>query len=428
MYRMKLFVHTALLLICIVSVSGYGQLAREQIQLRGAQANEAFPTEYTPQDIRVAKKSSEVRLSWFNGYEEPRLQYNIYRHLLPIDLVTVADAALIDTIDARFGDNQYFDTVEVSGYYYYAVTPLIDEGENYYFAARSNATDQAIYISTDDIYKREVGEVAGIAVGVSEAFIGLSYRLPAPAVDVYILRSQMPINNRNDALRAERIFRNPPTANSFVDNSAYIDVDYYYAVLDADALDSKELTITITAGENTTIFPVRIDGADIAANARTRQRSATEFSRTSRQQESQLSLPLINSALIGEDVFEDVEVISSGRSAVRIAGRSSENSPIILPIDQQNTINADNSPIQTILHASFIPQLWEDSIERFSKIDQTYLSPHERARIAFYLGQAYFYITDYENAILNFVQAKQFYSKESDFWVDKSLHALSTIE
>ena len=414
-YNMKvvkiLFCSLGLLLTGMLPLSAQSSEATSDI-VNGQETAEIIidntPTlSYLPRNLRVAVRGNNVRLDWYTPQTiDDDQQFVIYRHYLPIDDQTITSAERIATIDAQLGENRYYDTITSIGYWYYAVVPQRQQQEiNRLFLRRQNATAVAVHISERTLAQSTESLVKDIAVGSTEDVVGLTFVADNPFRDLYILRSSQPIHDSDSARSAERIARVAGDSTSYIDNPAP-KYDHYYAVVDAHTLETAIGGVQITVGENATRFPVRV------VVSRRIQRSSPYGDR--------IALPLINSALIENELFEDVEILNSGKI------KPSPPSPIeVLYPDTLEPTTSHERELRTILQGSLNAGHWSASLEDLQNLLQKRLNKNIEARIRHYRGQALFYNGEYQQALFEFVQAQRIYDQESSRWISLTLNRLS---
>ncbi len=361
---------------------------------------------YLPSRLRVALRGNDVRLDWYASQIDDNQQFVIYRHWLPIDAQTIADAERIATIDAQLGENRYYDTINSTGYWYYAIVTQRESQEtSYFFQRRQNATAEAVYISERTLAQSRASVVKNIAVGSTESVVGLTFVADNPFRDLYILRSSQPIHDGDSVRTAERIARVAGDSDRYIDYPES-GIDQYYAVVDAQLLESAVGRVQIEVGENATRFPVR---------ATVSRRIQRDF-----PYGTGIALPRINSALIDSELFEDVEVLKSGRID------TPSQSPIdLLYPDTLEPTTSHERELRTILQGNLNEGQWNASLEDLQRLLNKRPNENIEARIRHYRGQALFYNGEYQQALFEFVQAQRLYNQESKSWISLVLNRLS---
>ena len=368
---------------------------------------------YLPRSIRVAVRSNDVRLDWYAPQVDEGLQYTVFRHYLPIDTQTIRTATQIAVTNARAGENRYYDTINEVGYWYYAVLPTRN-GRPFvnFFLRRQNATDEGVHISERTLAQSKESLVRDIAVGATDNVAGLTFVPDNPFRDLYVLRSSTPITDTDAARKAERVARLPGESTTYADFPPP-DVDLYYAVVDAHALESSVAGVQIELGENATRFPVRV------ADTKT-YRDQGPFDDSRPRAPDGIILPLINSALIDREIFEDVEVLDPGRRA------RAPTSPIeLLYPDTLKPTTSHERELQRTLQGSLRDADWQASLKSLQQLLRKNPDQNIAARIRHYQGQALYYSGKYQQALYEFIQARQFYDRESSRWIDRTLSRLS---
>ena len=372
-----------------------------------------FVQTYIPRNMRVAVRDNSVRLDWYLQATDSNVGYVIYRHRIPIDSHTVHNAIPIATLSAQSGENRFYDVIFEIGYWYYAVTPFINEREVVnYFLRRHNATEQAVEITAQVLERSRESLVQEIAVGASGSAVGLTFVSDNPFRDLYVIRSTQPIVNQDTARRAERIARLPGESSKYVDRPPS-GVNLYYAVVDAHTLELTNTGAEIRVGENATRFPIQTEARDTRTEP-------TPFDGPPPRSTDRVALPLINTEFLDGEFFESIEILNPKKRV------EAPRSPIeVLYPDTLETTSAHERELRAVLGGSLKDAVWEDSLLDLQNLLRKNPNSNVRARIKYYRGQVFFYRREYQRALFEFTQSQAYYPQESARWIDRVLNSLS---
>lgn len=98
--------------------------------------------------------------------------------------------------------------------------------------------------------------------------------------------------------------------------------------------------------------------------------------------------------------------------------------PYIFEEDLVSPDSGDDYLLFDILKTYFAPKNYYDSVIQLEKLIGTNISEKTRNRAYFYIGEAQYFMEDYNKAIMNFVKVESIYPIQAKRWIDSSLDQL----
>lgn len=102
--------------------------------------------------------------------------------------------------------------------------------------------------------------------------------------------------------------------------------------------------------------------------------------------------------------------------------------PYVFEEDLISPDGGDDFLLFEILKNTFIQKKYKDSIDELSKLLGTNRSESVTKRSIFYLGESFYYIKDYKNAVRTFLLVYDEYPLQAKKWIDATLEELSINE
>lgn len=180
-------------------------------------------------DASLKKGTGEVRLSWMD-VEEPTAVYRVYRANDPIDSdEALAKATRLGTVKA--GVQQFLDTLEAPGRYFYAVTAEVNGQEvKVFLNDQSTTATPLIYsVKTTELY------VANLKFFYNRTLRSVFLRWNDPdskeIFDVLIYRSLSPFDQMDRVTNREPLAVVAKGEESYQDNTIALGNAYHYALV-----------------------------------------------------------------------------------------------------------------------------------------------------------------------------------------------------
>ncbi|AEE16423.1 hypothetical protein [Treponema brennaborense] len=268
------------------------------------------------------------------------------------------------------------------------------------------------------------------AEAVSTTAITVTWRLPAAfakTANVLVYRSTEPIAER------ETIKRDQPVAEAAPGTTSYRDTlpayrEYYYAVVlkTADGtpydliLPSVNATIAGVRPENE-VQPERIQPESASA----REKITDVDPEGLRDQ----PLPFLN--MLPRPPERSTISAETEKAAVSL-GSDSAGTPRMTPYvfrnDKIKTESGEDSMLYDIIQTYFIPAQYEAAGAAITDFLQIKRSSDVTARSIFYLGETYYYLGDYRDALSAFLNVQDDFPELAARWIQASIEAYAIPE
>lgn len=234
-----------------------------------------------------------------------------------------------------------------------------------------------------------------------------------------VFRSNTPIVSIQQIEKMTPIVELPSSSTNFIDNVDSYN-EYFYAVI---AYTSKYYDL-IMPSVNATVKGTRL--VESKTNTVVEQQLKEKVYTEGELRET--PLPLLN--LIEEPYFSDEISDSVINVATPIANKSNkkvqkEISPYFFEVDLISPDGGDDFLLFNILKEEFIQENYQKSIVSLNKLIGTNVSESVLNRAYFYLGEAKFFLGDYEGAVKAFVKIASVFPDLSKLWINRSLDRIS---
>lgn len=262
---------------------------------------------------------------------------------------------------------------------------------------------------------RDIDAVAGKGTGIN-----ISWTLPVncekPLTMIQIYKSTLPISNFSDIARLE------PVTELFPEETAYTDYvtdfkDYFYAVV---AVTDKPYDL-ILPSVNATVKGTHINPKVTEEKIEKVEEDKIYADGTLRE----TPLPFIDYV----DGLETKEVISedaiiSAKKLARKADNSKRLTQYYFEEDLVSPDGGDDFLLFNVLKNYFVQKKYHETIVNLEKLTGTNISEETRNRAVFYLGEAYYFLGDYETAVRTFVKVETIYPTLSKKWITSALNLM----
>ncbi|MCR4899762.1 MAG: tetratricopeptide repeat protein [Treponema sp.] len=258
--------------------------------------------------------------------------------------------------------------------------------------------------------------------------INISWTLPQnpePQITkLLIYRDTRPVSSYNQLAGAEFLAELSPLATAYTDQ-VFDYNDYYYAVI---AFTDKPFDLIFVSMNST------VDGVHLIAPAEkdieSKKKDEEKLYTDGAMRET--PLPFINyvegqgkedELSLSNEAMQDISSLSSVKKAAR-----TRVSPYFFEEDLVSPDSGDDFLLFDILKTTFIQEKYEEAIELLIKLNGRNISENVRNRVYFYIGEAYFFTGDFEEAAKYFVKVAQQYPLQTKIWMNYTLDRIAIPE
>lgn len=367
--------------------------------------------------LQAKADGASVTLTWqpFQGQQDKSV---ILRHTAPIAISNYAQAETIAELEA--GETRFVDFPEESGSFYYAVIPRgAETGElQPFFVPSENSLVFPVEIAAAEAEAQV--RVSFFDVILKNQAVVISWETEPYDSNVVIYRSTQPFEGITALAQASIVAASEEAVQPYVDYPVP-GVPYYYAVVPESAVRSGG--VVFGYGENTNEIPVEVPG-EYAGIPSTTARAAVR----------DIPLPLLNplgttQAPPAAFSAETEEIIAAFNASTARRNAPQEESlprdvPYRFPEDTAGGSGGEEAALKGILDTYFEGEAWaelEAELSRFLSLRRT---DEVAARARFYLGEAYYFMGDYSQALAEFLLTRDAYPAKAGEWIQKVLKRL----
>lgn len=202
--------------------------------------------------------------------------------------------------------------------------------------------------------------------------------------------------------------------------SAYIDTvsdfaDYFYAVI---AVTTKPYDL-ILLSFNSTVTGVHLKSVQAQTDTHEEEEEKLYPEGTLRE----IPLPYIDitESMVPDNIISDevvADVASLITTEIKIAPPLE---PYIFDQDLISPDGGDDYLLFNILKTTFIQRKYQEAVVQLEKLTGTNINDDTRNRAYFYLGQSYYFLGNYQDAVKTFVRVRTVYPALAKEWLDSSL-------
>jgi hypothetical protein len=410
--------------LALVSAFGWGQ--------------EASPSHVSPADLapfasrlKAEAVDYQVKLTWRDA---PDLKgvYLVYRAAEEITPGSFARAVLVGMTNS--GIELFLDSPPDLGGYYYAVLLRDTAGTLYpILIPFRNKTTTAVSVQTTSPEQALASRITGIKAAVSASSDGVevTFTSSSPARDLLLFWGTAPLASPDDLLRSASATELDPGTTRYV-QPALPGIDYWFAVMDAGLYKLGQATVA--PGVNATTIPVRmpINPARLSTMSGGAGRRNTPL--------PSLSMPFgdLNGQQSGDSgIVQTPPEKQLSAAATRTIGLlmqgiarppAAERSPEIFPSDISPVPGTELSQLQQIVTGPFAGSDMAGAQKQLSSFLAMRRAPEVDAHARFYLGQAYYFLGQPRDALMEFLIAEDSYFQRAQPWKDACFQKLEAEE
>ncbi len=360
--------------------------------------------------LSATVQDGSVGLRW-SAAPGIRGKSEILRAAFPITAANEASAEVRGTVD--WNVTEFVDSLESGQEYWYAVVSIDADGTRYaFFLPASNslilpvsAEPQTVAVSADiDSFSLRIRNDAIIA----------TWNETSREKNLVLYRSTEPFTAFSSLLRAVLVSVISDRGNTFTDYPVP-GVPFYYALLDED--DVHTGTVAFADGKNTNAVPVEIP-SELAV-----------IQRASVQPVRPMPLPLLNPTM---EPALPAHVFSRGTEAkiASLAGASrptvKAQVPYVFRSDlESQSSSGDDYALRKIVADGFKSEKITATLAALDEYLSLRRGDQAAARARFYRGEALYFSGKYEDALLEFLLARDIYANQAGEWIQYTLGALT---
>lgn len=269
-------------------------------------------------------------------------------------------------------------------------------------------------------------KISGISAQVQGDSVLVSFRASAAVENILVYRSASPLTLTRDLLDAVIVQSAPASVVPVVDYPVP-GIGYYYALISED--DLKSGRIAVEPGVNATSVPVEVP----AGRYRVGLPGPPSDIRS-------MPLPLISldaalpSGTVGPQPPVNPAPLSSAASKAvsELIGTvkpvpAAERRPRAFPQDLETPTGGEEYALRSIVQGSFAKKEWAEAAKQIVRYLSLSRTPATEARAHYYLGQSYYFLNRYSEALFEFLLAQSQYYAEGQEWIDAVLPRLSSV-
>lgn len=264
------------------------------------------------------------------------------------------------------------------------------------------------------------------AIASSEDTILVTWENPKHSdqqiTQLYLYKTQIQINSYNQLVNQE------PVAKLDGNTSIYKDVvtdsfDYFYTVL--TFTDKLNTQILISVNSTTKGVHSR-EKKDVQLIEESNENNikndeALESKKTGNRKTPLPFLDLVEGLEAESQISDESLAKTKTLATTPVTGIIEITYPHFFEEDLISSGNKDDYALFEILKTSFNEKKYKDSIPKFQKLSKKKINKDVLDRTLFYLGEAYYFTGDYENAVMCFIQVEKKYPLLTRKWISASL-------
>lgn len=247
--------------------------------------------------------------------------------------------------------------------------------------------------------------------------INISWTLPEnpdkKISELQIFKSKKQISSFSEIENSSPIAKISPTLTSYQDSVDDFS-DYYYAVI---CVTDKPYEIIILS-VNSTVKGVHLIPKKTET---TKKQNSDETFENGELRKTPLPYISFIDGMNEDDLISE-EALDSTKSLTFSKDEKSENlKPYIFEEDLVSPDGGEEYILFEILKNYFASKKYEQAIFNLQKLNGTNISTKTQNRCIFYIGESYYFLEKYDDAIKYFIQVKNAYPEETQLWIDSSL-------
>jgi len=357
-----------------------------------------------PSRINAETSGTNVLISWKDAKDVIDGNYEIYRSETAI---TADNLYLAEKVgDAPAESQLYSDIPPVGVDLYYAVFAKDSTQTFKICIPYRNVTTSAIRIDESDVEETKSSHISGLSAISTETDVQVSFLSSLQDRGIIIFRSTSPIDSYEILLKSVNIAEVEGSDISYTD-SPMAGIAYYYAAIDSELYRSGSKNLLYEGNFTTEKVQVKF---------------THEVQKESEYVKSSMPLPLlkVTADLESGTLFkerkdpESTGTISDENllSIKRLIGPSAYPSYDVRAIE----ILGYNKNINSLISKYFINRKWEETADQLEHYTSLNFDRETRTQSHFYRGQSYFFLGQYNKAMLEFIMIEKELFIETEPW------------
>jgi len=353
-----------------------------------------------PSRLEAVTSGTEVHLSWKDALDVEEGAYEIFRAEVAL---TADNLHLAEKIGEVPGGAQTFKDAPTPGVPVYYAVFVRDSVQVYKICIPyRNVTTTPVSIEESDLEEARSTVISDLKAQLFESDVALSYTSSLEGRDIILFRSTSLIDTYDKLIKSIVVSEEQGSLSTLIDNPI-AGLEYYYAAVDAALYRSGSRNLLYDG--NYTVNPVHI-------------KFSHELKEDNRYIKSAMPLPLLKISAdlrSGEKLEESDEPLVSGAISEEtlnsIRRMIQREKPLWNP-PEKSTL-AYNANINPIITTYFARNDWERSLMELKPYISSQYDRETRFQSHFYQGQCFYYIGQYEEALLEFIMVEENYYRET---------------
>ncbi|MDR1316786.1 MAG: hypothetical protein LBK13_07930 [Spirochaetales bacterium] len=382
--------------------------------------------------LKVAVKGSQIKLAWQDS-RDASARYAIYRHTAEITPENFRAATFVASVPR--GEETYIDAPSLPGEYFYAVLSFTSDGKPHeVFIPFRNKTTAGIVIEQTMTEAGLAARISAIRAVAEEKNIRITFTASRADRELMLFRSTSPILYPSQLL-STREARRIKSSETGIPDYPVAGIPYYYALIDAELLDSgNSESVKLEPEGNTTVQPAEIPlskdslALEIKPEAEGRSIPLPYFILDSGiSAEGTLRLPA--SASIPDYRALSPTAHRAVQDVLRHTGSPAATRmplPALLEQDRTRGFGREDYTLQTVLHSAFAEKNWKETERLLNHYLEMPITASARGRAHFYRGQALFFQQRYEESFMDFLMTLDGHYSAAQPWISGILETMKT--
>jgi len=240
-----------------------------------------------------------------------------------------------------------------------------------------------------------------------------------PVTKYLIYRSPKPITYFNDINTSTFLAQVPATSTGYTDSVKDLN-DYFYAVISF----TDECYDLIMPAMNATVKGVHVTAKKQNPVIPKYEEEEKKYPKGTLRETPLPYLDLVDGMANSENKISGKAAEKAASLGTKTSNKGEFLEPFYFEADMISPERGDAYYLFQILSRYFAPRNYTESITQIIKLTGTNITPDIEHRSLFYLGEAYYFTGDFENAVRAFVKVQEFFPEESKRWLESSLDHL----
>ena len=252
--------------------------------------------------------------------------------------------------------------------------------------------------------------------------ININWTLPenpdAEITELLIYRSTEQISSYSDIEKLEPLARLEGWYTNYQDKVEDFK-DYFYAVIAVTNAPYKLVIINV----NSTVKGAHINPKKIT-NKKAEKTQEERVYENGKLRETPLPFVSFVEGLNQEGSISEETTEAAKTLSFTKADKDDLLRPFVFEEDLVSPDGGDDYLLFEILKNNFAPKNYEGAIEQLLKLLGTNINENTRNRAYFYIGESYYFLENYNEAIMNFIRVENVFPIQAKRWIDSSLDQL----